>query len=168
MVPFLHLLLLLPPCYELTPFPVVLQVATKKIVSCSPGLIGASQQAHMSLLKRLTSFLAVAGWAGAHQVLPAVFSPTVAGHDMVHRQLPRFPTTILADIVVPPKDLPTVQFHPRTRPPDHVAQSNHRRARVGGRGRPDIASTIFYHLGLADDEQHHGPLRCADIQGFVV
>lgn len=99
------------------------QVATGRF-----RLHGLAQEPHLRLSQAFASLVAIAAWAGANQVDPDMLAAPVARNDMIHGKVVRLPATVLAGVVISPKDLPAAETNARNGAPDHVLQPDDRRS----------------------------------------
>lgn len=87
------------------PLTVVVQVFTKHIESRGGWGAGLSAQFHVHLVQPAAALFVVAAGAGRHQIFPNMGPAQATGDHMIDGWVLRSLTTVLAGIVVPPKDL---------------------------------------------------------------
>jgi len=83
-----------------------------------------AKQFHARLFRSPTSFLVIADYTGANQVLPAMLSTEVPWDNVVQSKLASLLTAVLAGELVAVKDLETgkLWIHPRTF--HHISKAN--------------------------------------------
>jgi hypothetical protein len=110
----------------------------------------------------------VALLAGRGQVLPIVDAAAVPRDNVVQSQFAGLLATVLAGETVPIEDLLAREAHLRSRPLDHVDETNDGRETENVSGAVEDIFAVFQDLGLAAVHQDERPSGVADVERLVV
>ena len=99
---------------------------------------------------------------------PGMGTPQMFGLDVVDGQIPRLTSTILAGVIIAPKDLPACHFHAGARFMHHLLQANNGWFGKGITDGVDDAAAVLNQRCLIQDHQADSAAHIAHVDWFVV
>lgn len=132
------------------------------------GAPGPTDELQTGLPWRPIALPGIARTTAGREILPRVRSAPLPGNDMVNGQVPCFPATVLAPVIVPGENGPARQLHLRQRPVNIIVESDNTGHLDFHAGGMKSAVGRFHRRRLPGKYQRHGPLPAADVEGLVV
>lgn len=123
-------------------------MATKKILGGRFRLKGLATQEHIGFFGGVAPFLAVAGGAGGHQIVPTVGAALMAGDNMINGEDVGFAAAILADVIVAAQDLFFGEGDVVAGAAHHLDKTNDGGKIVLGGAGGDFAASVDHNLGF--------------------
>ena len=130
---------------------------------------GLSDRPHLRLLRRLVPLAVIAASACCHHVLPAGFSPTRTGNDVIQCQLRgrKGFATVLARVLVPDQHVLTREFHQPVGNMHIVVKPDHERHPDRDTRRADHHIRFILRARNPLENQAYRSLHVTDIDGFI-
>jgi hypothetical protein len=122
----------------------------------------------MCLFHLSAALAVIAVWARRDHVRPHMFAAHMTWHYVIDRQPAVALPTILAGIIITPKDFPARQFDVRARSMNLTLEPDDRGARDQVLYRSDMTAAVYNHASLACQEQTDRPSCSTDVDRFEI